>query len=271
MTDLVPVSQMRTLGILGGTAWHSTIEYYRQINASVNELYGNQTNPPLVVYNLNQAHIHELQRAGAWSRIADMFHEAALRLQAAGCQGLLFASNTSHKVFDDVDARIELPILHIADGIGAAASRSGNGIVGLLGTLFTMGQDFLSRRLLERYGLRTLTPAATASKARLHDIIQQELALGKFKPESKRFILDQIAMLQARGAQAIVLGCTELPLIVEPQDLDLPVLDTTRLHARLAVDFILGADQGGPRRKSEPVPVGVLDGGDLSDLGGDHR
>jgi aspartate racemase len=234
---------MRTLDIIGGMAWHSTIEYYRHINTAVNALYGNQTNPPLILFNLNQAHIHALQRAGAWNRIADIFHKVALRLQMAGCQGLLFASNTSHKVFDDVSRRIDLPILHIADAIGMAARQRAKGTVGLLGTLFTMEQDFLSHPLLERYSIQTLTPAAPEARAQLHEIIQQELSLEMPKPESKRFILDEISLLQARGAEAIVLGCTELPLLINQQDLGLPVLDTTSLHARLAVEFILGGAQ----------------------------
>ena len=231
---------MRTLGIIGGTSWHSTIEYYRHINASLNALYGNPTNPPLVIYNLNQARIHSLQQAGAWSRIADIYYGAALRLQAAGCHGLLFASNTAHKVFDNVAARTALPILHIADAIGNASTTVGT--VGLLGTAFTMEHDFISRRLLERYSIKTLTPTSAEARARLHEIIQREMSLGKFTPESKRFILDEIASLQARGAEAIVLGCTELPLIIEQKDLTVPILDSTMLHARLGVDFILGAD-----------------------------
>lgn len=230
---------MRALGIIGGTGWHSTIEYYRHINASVNALYGSQTNPPLVIYNLNQAHIQALQRAGAWGRIADIFQDIASRLQIVGCKGLLFASNISHKVFDDVSRRVELPILHVADAIGVAARRQAKGTVGLVGTLFTMEQDFISRPLLERYGLQTLTPDSAASRTRLHEIIQRELSLGAFKQQSKCFILDEIALLEARGAEVIVLGCTELPLIINQEDVDRPVLDTTLLHARLAVDFIL--------------------------------
>jgi aspartate racemase len=241
MPEAIPPSQMRMLGIIGGTAWHSTIEYYRHINASINSLYGNETNPPLIIYNLNQALIHELQRAGNWGRIAFLFHEAALRLQTADCRGLLFASNTSHKVYDDVAARIDLPILHIADAIGMAAPAICT--VGLLGTRFTMEHDFISHRLLERFSMRTLIPASAESRARMHDIIQREPAVGEFKPESKHFILDEIEHLQARGVEAIVLGCTELPLIVDQKDVNLPILDTTQLHARLAVDFILGAAQ----------------------------
>jgi len=235
---LIPPSEMRTLGIIGGTSWHSTVEYYRHINASINALYGNPTNPPLVLYNLNQAGIHSLQCEGAWDRIADIYYATALRLQAAGCQGLMLAANTPHKIFDNLAGRIALPILHIADAIGKASAALGT--VGLTGTLFTMEHDFISRRLLERYGVQTLTPASATARVRLHDIIQRELSLGKFELESKRFILDEIALLEARGAKAVVLGCTELPLIIDQKDLALPVLDSTLLHAQLAVDFILG-------------------------------
>jgi aspartate racemase len=241
MPEPMPPSQMRMLGIIGGTAWHSTIEYYRHINTSINALYGNQTNPPLIVYNLNQARIHELQRAGDWNRIADIYHESALRLESAGCQGLLLGSNTAHRIYDAVADRIDLPILHIADAIGTAAPAVCT--LGLLGTRFTMELDFLSKRLLEHFHMQTLVPASGESRTWLHDIIQRELAMGEIKPESKLFILEEIALLKARGAEAIVLGCTELPLIIGPKDVDLPVLDTTLIHARLAVDFILGASQ----------------------------
>ena len=241
MAELIPPNRMRMLGIIGGTAWHSTIEYYRAINTSINSVYGNQTNPPLLVYNLNQARIHELQRAGAWGRIAAIYHGSARQLESAGCQGLLFASNTAHRIYDEVADRMDLPILHIADAISTAAPAICT--VGLLGTRFTMELDFLSKRLLERFSMQTLIPASGESRTRLHDIIQRELAMGELRPKSKLFILDEIASLKARGAEAIVLGCTELPLIIGPKDVDLPVLNTTLLHARLAVDFILGVSQ----------------------------
>src|SRR6185437_10465112 len=147
---LIPPSEMRTLGIIGGTSWYSTVEYYRHINSSINSLYGSPINPPLVLYNLNQAGIHSLQCEGAWDKVADIYHAAALRLHAAGCQGLLLAANTSHKIFDDLARRIAVPILHIADAIGRASTSLGT--VGLMGTLFTMEHDFISRRLLERHG-----------------------------------------------------------------------------------------------------------------------
>ena len=238
---LIPPSEMRVLGIIGGTSWYSTIEYYRHINSSINRLYGGPTNPPLVLYNVNQAGIHSLQCDGAWDEVADIYYAAALRLQAAGCQGLLLAANTPHKVFDSLASRIALPILHIADAIGKASAALGT--VGLTGTIFTMEHDFISRRLLERHGIETLTPVSAAARKQLHDIIQQELSLGKFLPDSRRFILDEIGLLQARGAKGIILGCTELPLIIKQVDLAVPALDTTLLHSQLAVEFILGEEQ----------------------------
>lgn len=238
--DLIPPHQMLSLGVIGGTSWFSTMEYYRHINASINALYGNQTNPPLVIYNLNQAHFHALQRAGAWDQISDIFHDAALRLKAAGCKGLLFACNTAHRVFENVAGRVDLPILHIADAIGIAARQSNFYSVGLIGTRFVMEHDFLSRRLFEDFAIRTVIPSSTASREQLHDIIQRELTMGIFKADAKHFITGEIAKLHALGASAIVLACTELPLIVSQHDVDVPVLDTSLLHARLAVDFILG-------------------------------
>jgi aspartate racemase len=119
---LIPPSEMRTLGIIGGTSWHSTVEYYRHINSSINALYGGPVNPPLVLYNLNQEGIHSLQSEGAWAKVADIYYAAAMRLQAAGSQGLLLAANTPHKIFDNLAGRIALPILHIADAIGRACA-----------------------------------------------------------------------------------------------------------------------------------------------------
>jgi len=229
------------LGIIGGTTWQATIEYYRHINTSINLLYRSQTNPPIIVYNLNQAHIHALQCAGAWCRIAELLRQASLCLEAAGCQGLLFASNTAHKVFDDVADKVSLPIVHIADAIGVAARQASFSTVGLIGSIFTMEGDFLSRRLLEGYSIQALPPASSPSRARLHEIIQRKMTRGKPDPDSKGFILDEIALLQARGAEAVVLGGTALSSFINQRDVDLPLLDATLAHARLAVDFILGA------------------------------
>jgi aspartate racemase len=233
---------MKTLGIIGGTSWHSTIEYYRLINSAVNRIFANETNPPLLLLNLNQREIHTLQEAGRWEEIAEIYAEAALRLQAAGCDGVLFAANTAHKVFDSVSPRLRIPILHIADAAAAAIRLAGVDTVGLIGTLITMEQDFLRARLLSAYGIKTLTPDSSASRLRLHQVIHRELGMGVFRAETKDFILDEIRELANRGAQGIILGCTEFPLIVGPSDLDLPSFDTLRLHASMAVEFITGSE-----------------------------
>lgn len=232
---------MKSLGIIGGTSWLSTMEYYRLINSAVNRIFSNSTNPPLLLLNLSQHEINTLQDAGQWEAIAEIYAEGALRLQAAGCAGLLFAANTPHKLFDVVSPRLRIPILHIADATGAAIRSAGISTVGLIGTIITMEHDFLRARLARSYGIETLTPASSVSRQRLHHVIHAELGMGVFRAETKDFILDEIRELANRGARGIILGCTEFPLIVGPSDLDLPSFDTLRLHAAMAVEFITGS------------------------------
>jgi len=230
---------MKTLGIIGGTSWHSTVEYYRYINSAVNEAHGNETNPPLLIYNLNQAAIHSLQQAGRWDEIAALYRDLALRLQAFGADAVLFAANTPHKVFAQVAPEVGIPILHIGTATGSAIQRAGLATVGLIGTLFTMEHDFLKQWLLDHHGITVLTPADAAARQRLHSIIQRELSLGIFTAASKEFILSEIAQLEHRGARGIILGCTEFPLIIKQSDLQIPLFDTLRLHSQMAVDFVL--------------------------------
>jgi aspartate racemase len=230
---------MKTLGIIGGTSWHSTIEYYRHINSAVNEVYGNETNPPLILYNLNQAKIHSLQHEGRWDDIATIYSNIASRLESIGADAIIFAANTAHSVFTKVVPTIRVPILHIGTALGAAIQRAGLTSVGLLGTIFTMQQEFLRAWLHDHYGITVTTPASATARERLQFIIERELGLGKSTPASKQFILNEIAELERRGARAIVLGCTELPLIIKPSDVNTPVFDTTRLHSQMAVDFVL--------------------------------
>ena len=237
---LPPAAQMRPLGLIGGTSWYSSAEYYRDLNKAVNDLYGNNTNPPLLLLNLNQQRVHELQAQGRWDAIADLLADAAARLEAAGAEGLLFCANTPHKVYAQVAARTRRPILHIADPVADAVHARGLRRVGLIGTLYTMEDGFFADRLRSRRGLETLVPDSADARKELHRIVQQELAVGVFKPESRQFILAQIAALQRRGAEGIVLGCTEFPLVIKPADVPLPVFDTVQLHTRMALDFILG-------------------------------
>lgn len=238
--DLPAAAKMKTLGLIGGTSWYSTVDYYRDINQAVNDAYGNNTNPPLVLYNLNQQRTHELQVAGRWDEIADIFANAAARLEAAGAEGILFCANTPHKVYAQVSRRTKLPILHIADATGAAVHAQGLRKVGFIGTLYSMEGGFIADRLKDQHGIDTLVPDSLAVRQELNRIVYEELAVGVFKPESKQYVLQQIEALRRRGAEGIVLGCTEFPLIIKQADVTFPVFDTAHLHSLMAVDFILG-------------------------------
>ena len=231
---------MKPLGLIGGTSWHSSVEYYRYINQAVNDLYGNETNPPLLLYNLNQQQIHTLQLQNHWEEIASTYSDAALRLQSIGAQAVLFAANTPHKVYADVSRRIGIPILHIADATGIAIQRVGLTHVGLIGTTYTMEDGFMQDWLSEHYRINVVVPRSAAARQELQRIIQKELGMGIFKPKTKRYVLRQIEELERQGIQGIILGCTEFPLIISQSDVRVPVFDTTHLHAQMAVDFILG-------------------------------
>jgi len=231
---------MKTVGLVGGTAWYATLDYYRYINKAVNDAYGNNTNPPLIVYNLDQERIQDLQAKNDWEKIAALDADAATRLRVSGAQAILLCSNTQHKVYAQVARRVGIPVLHIGDATGMAIQKAGLKKVGLIGTRFTMEDGFMAAWLKGHYGIETLVPASVPARQELHRIIQKELDVGIFKPESKKYVLEQIEELRQRGAEGIVLGCTEFPLIIRQADLALPVFDTTLLHSQMAVDFILG-------------------------------
>lgn len=233
-------SDMKMVGLIGGTSWYSTVDYYRYINKAINDAYGNSTNPPLLIYNLNGEKIHELQAKDQWDGIAAIYSEAARRLRASGAQAVLFCANTPHKVYARVAQNAGIPILHIADATGIAIQKSGLKSVGLIGTKYTMEDGFIAEWLKQHYGIETLVPSSASARQELQRIISNELELGIFKPESKEFVLGQIEELKKRGARGVVLGCTEFPLIIKPADVSLPVFDTTLLHSQMAVDFILG-------------------------------
>lgn len=238
--QLPPPANMKVLGLIGGTSWYSTVDYYRYINKTVNDAYGNSTNPPLILVNLNQERIHELQAENKWDEIAHIFSDAVGRLRSSGAQGILFCSNTSHKVYSQVTRTTDIPILHIGDATGRAIRQKGLTKVGVIGTQYTMEDSFMADWLKQHYGIDTLVPESSDARKELHRIIQKELSLGIFKPASKKYVLQQIEELRKRGAQGIVLACTEFPLIIKPVDVHMPVFDTTLLHSQMAVDFILG-------------------------------
>lgn len=235
---------MKTIGLIGGTSWHSTIEYYKFINQSVNEHFGNNTNPPLVLYNLNHALVNQYQREGAWHKIADLIVIGGQRLQDAGAEALVLCANTQHKVYDLVAAQLDIPILHIADATARQIQKQGLQSVCFLGTKFSMEADFITERIT-RHQIKVLVPDRSLVIEELHRIIHQELVYGQVLPKSKNYVLGCINELTAQGAEGVVLGCTEFPHLIQPEDLPFPVFNTTSIHAQAAVDFIL--DEFEPR------------------------
>lgn len=238
--QLPPASEMKPIILIGGTSWHSTIDYYRNINEAVNRAYGNKTNPPLIVWNLDNQKITELESRNQWDQVAAIFSNALKRLQTSGAQAVLLCAVTSHKVYAPLAEESKIPILHIGDATGTAIRKAGLSKVGLIGTRFTMEDGFMADWLKQHYGIETLVPESASARQELHRIIETELDMGIYRLQSKKYVLDQIEELRHRGAQAVILGCTEFPLIIKATDVRIPVFDTTLLHSQMAVDFILG-------------------------------
>ena len=226
---------MRLLGLIGGTSWHATIAYYRLINEGVGARIGTQANPELLIHSIDIS----VMREQDLDKIRAKYLEVARNLERAGAQAILICANTPHQSYQYVQPRIGIPILHIADATGIAARKLGLTTLGLLGNRPTMTGDFIPGRLREQFGINTVIPE-THCMAQAHHFVSNELTQGHFTEEARRFFLNQIRLLQARGAEGIILGCTELPLLIRQEDVDVPVLSTTDLHAEMAVNFILG-------------------------------
>ena len=224
---------MKTIGLIGGMSWESTLLYYRLINEAVRQTLGGLHSAKLVLHSVDFADIEPLQRAGDWQQAGHHMAAAARSLEAAGADCLVLCTNTMHKVAHAVEAASPLPLLHIADATGQAVAQAGIHTVGLLGTRFTMEQNFYSDRLRALHGLKVLTPDE-AGRAQVHRIIYEELCQGQVKPDSRQIYQRVMPELVAQGAQAIVLGCTEITLLVGQGDASVPLFDTTALHARRA-------------------------------------
>jgi len=229
---------MKTIGLVGGMSWESTLEYYRIINEYTKERLGGFHSAPLVLYSVDFAEVEAQQHAGRWDDLTRLMTDAAQRVERAGAELLVLCTNTMHKTADDVQKEIRIPILHIVDVTADSIKARSLKRVGLLGTRFTMEQDFYKERLRRRHGLEVLIPEEKEREA-IHSILYNELCLGEIKERSKGTFRAIINGLEARGAQGIILGCTEIPLLVSQADYRLPLFDTTTLHARAAVDFAL--------------------------------
>ncbi|MEU3922496.1 aspartate/glutamate racemase family protein [Streptomyces sp. NPDC029004] len=229
---------MKTIGLIGGMSWESSAEYYRLLNELVRERLGGLHSAKCVLHSVDFAEIEGLQVAGDWERAGEILADAARGLQAAGADLLLICTNTMHKVAGQVEAAVSVPLLHLADATADAVRAKGLGRVGLLGTAFTMEQDFYRDRLAG-HGLDVLTPDAEG-RALVHRVIYEELCLGVVREESRAAYQDVIAGLVAAGAEGVVLGCTEIELLIGEKDSPVPVFPTTRLHVEAAVDAALG-------------------------------
>ena len=229
---------MRMLGILGGMSWESTAEYYRLINRGVAERLGGLHSARLVMHSVDFDEVAALQRAGDWGTAGSLLGEAARGLERIGATAIVLATNTMHQVAADIEAAVSVPLIHIVDATGVALARHGVRRAGLLGTRYTMELPFWRDRLAERYGIDLVVPNDT-DRALIHRVIFDELCRGRVDPDSRAEYVAVTRRLQHDGADAVIFGCTEIGMLLRPEDVALPTFDTTVLHADAAVSFSL--------------------------------
>ena len=231
---------MRTIGLIGGMSWESTVPYYRTINHVVGERLGGLHSARLVLYSVEFHEIEVLQHEGRWEEAGDILADAARAICQAGAEAIVLCTNTMHKVAGQIEAAVDVPLLHIADATAARVKQAGVARVGLLGTKFTMEQDFYRGRLQSRHGLEVLTPTA-AQRDLVHAVIYGELCLGRIEEASRDAYRQIVADLVGRGAQGVILGCTEIGMLLRQEDAAVPLFDTAAIHAEAAADWALRA------------------------------
>ena len=229
---------MKTIGLIGGMSWESSAEYYRLINETVKAKLGGIHSAKSVMYSVDFAEVEVLQREGQWPAAARMMIDAAKSVEHGGADFIVLCTNTMHKAADAIEANIKVPCLHIADATAQQIKAAGLKRVGLLGTRFTMEEDFYTGRLIQKYGLDVIIPNAGEREV-VHRVIYDELVVGEIRPDSKERYIDIIQRLVENGAEGIILGCTEIGLLVHDGDSRVPLFDTTRIHAVAAVEYAL--------------------------------
>ena len=229
---------MKTIGLIGGMSWESTVGYYRMINQGVKKSLGGLHSAKIILHSVDFDPIQKLQHKGDWEGTAEILSAAAVGLQAAGADFFLICTNTMHKVSPQIERAVEIPLLHIADATADYLTGKGIKTVGLLGTAFTMENDFYKGILTEGYGLKVLVPD-DADRKIVHDVIYGELCLGQFVESSKAEYLRIIAQLSSQGAEAVILGCTEIGMLVNQTDTHVELCDTTAVHAAKAVEYAI--------------------------------
>lgn len=230
---------MKTIGLIGGMSWESSLEYYRIINETIKQKLGGFHSAKCLLYSVDFAEVEEMQKLGKWQDAAQIMIAAAQNLERGGADFIILCTNTMHKLADEIQANIHIPFLHIADATAKMIKIAGLNTIGLLGTRFTMEHDFYKGRLIDKFGFKILIPN-DADRDRIHQIIYTELCLGVVKPESREEYKKVIAKLIREGAQGIILGCTEIELLVHEEDSAVPLYPTTRIHAQTAVAYALG-------------------------------
>jgi aspartate racemase len=229
---------MKTLGLLGGMSWESTVTYYKEINHRVRKIKGGLHSAPCIVFSFDFAKIEQLQHEGKWDDAALLLNKAAAKLALAGAECIVICANTMHYVSDGIEGASQLPLIHIADPLAERILKAGYKTVGLLGTRFTMEKNFYKSRLSEKFGLRVLVPDEEGRTA-VHDIIYTELCNGVMSETSRETYYKAIAKLADAGAECIILGCTEIGLFIDEAGCGLPVFDTAKIHAEAAADWAM--------------------------------
>jgi aspartate racemase len=232
--------QHKTIGLIGGMSWESSAEYYRIVNREMQKRLGGVHSARSLMWSVDFGRIERLQHSGDWDRLADEMKDAAIRLERGGADFIVLCTNTMHRLADAIVSAVEIPLLHIADPTAQRIKAAGFGRIGLLGTAFTMEQDFYKGRLRDHDGLDVIIPE-TEDRRVVHEIIYRELVVGEIRPESREAYRGIMARLVERGAQAIILGCTEIMLLLSDEDSAVPLYDTTTIHAIAAVDHALTA------------------------------
>jgi aspartate racemase len=229
---------MKTIGLVGGTSWISSLDYYRLFNELTNQRLGGNEAAKIVLYSVNYGEIVTLTKKGDWEAIAAIIGDAAQKAEKAGADCILLGANTMHNIAEKIQGMIHVPLLHIADAAAMAIKEKGFDTVALLGTKYTMQFDFYKKRLAE-HGIHTIIPDEAGVET-VNNAIYNELGKGKFLPATKQLFVDIIEQLHQQGAGGVILGCTEIPMLVKQEDTAVPLFDTTFLHAKAAVDFALG-------------------------------
>ena len=229
---------MKTIGMIGGMSWESSIEYYRIVNQAVREKLGGLHSAKSIMYSVEFAEIEELQHQNQWDKLAEIMIEAGRSLERGGADFVIICTNTMHKLYDEVQQSIKIPMLNIADATAEKIKTEGIDRIALLGTRFTMEEDFYKGRLVEKYGLEVMIPSPEQMET-VHRVIYDELCAGIIEPDSKKRYAAIIQDMVAQGAGGVILGCTEIGLLVKPEDSPVTLFDTTEIHARAAVDYAL--------------------------------